>query len=269
MIAPFRPLPALFVLLAASPALAEDEDRRPAAAMKDNSFLIEEAYNQEEGVVQHILNVRRKDRDWLATFTQEWPIYGQTHQFSYAVPYSWVSSDSGHEHGIGDFMLNYRLQLLSETDTQPAVAPRVSLVLPSGSETRGLGAGATGYQFEIPVSKIVADRWTVHGDAGLTIVPNSHGRTPTGFNLGGSAIYAATRELNLMLEGLREWEETASEGGSIDHERRWTVSPGFRHAINMDAGQLVWGAAAPVAFNGGRTDYGLFFYLSFEHSFLK
>jgi hypothetical protein len=36
--------------------LAEEDDKRPAAAIQDNSFLIEEAYNQEEGVVQHILN---------------------------------------------------------------------------------------------------------------------------------------------------------------------------------------------------------------------
>ena len=52
--------------------------------IKDNSFLIEEAYNQEEGVVQHISNWMR-DRatnDWIYTFTQEWPIGSQTHQFS-------------------------------------------------------------------------------------------------------------------------------------------------------------------------------------------
>jgi hypothetical protein len=181
-----------------------------------------------------------------------------------------VSTDDGRHRGVGDFMLNYRLQVLEETDTRPAIAPRVSVILPSGSETRGLGAGTTGWEFDIPLSKIVADRWTVHGNAAMTVFPNSHGRSPASYMLGGSAIYAVTPEFNLMLETLRDWEATAVEGGTIERERRWTVSPGFRHAFNMDAGQLVWGVAAPIGVQDGRsTDYGLFFYLSFEHSFLK
>ena len=73
--------------------------------------------------------------------------------------------------GIGDFLVNYRLQLLEETDTRPAIAPRVSAIFPSGSESRGLGAGTTGWEFDIPVSKIVADRWTVHGNAAMTVFP--------------------------------------------------------------------------------------------------
>ena len=70
------------------PAVAEDKDPRPAAAIQDNSFLIEEAYNQEAGVVQHIQTLRRIRRDWFYTFTQEWPLGSQAHRFSYTVPYS-------------------------------------------------------------------------------------------------------------------------------------------------------------------------------------
>ena len=132
-----RSLPALLLLLVASPAFAEEEDHRPASALRDNSFLIEEAYNQDEGMVQHILNTRRLRNDWFATFTQEWPLFGEMHQLSYTLPYSWVGIDDGHHHGFGDLMLNYRLQLLDETDSQPAVAPRVSAILPTGSE-RGI-----------------------------------------------------------------------------------------------------------------------------------
>ena len=57
---------------------------RPAAGVQDNSFLIEEAYNQEAGVVQHIFNLRRQGHDWSFAFTQEWPVGSQTHQFSYS-----------------------------------------------------------------------------------------------------------------------------------------------------------------------------------------
>ena len=56
------------------PLAAQEPDKRPAAAVQDNSFLIEEAYNQEAGVVQHILNLQRADRDWFLSFTQEWPV---------------------------------------------------------------------------------------------------------------------------------------------------------------------------------------------------
>lgn len=50
-----------------------------AKGIQDNSFLIEEAYNQEPGVVQHILAWRRQGRDWSNTFTQEFPLGTQDH----------------------------------------------------------------------------------------------------------------------------------------------------------------------------------------------
>ena len=52
----------------------------------DNSFLVEEAFNQERGIVQNIFTwTRGRDRTWNATFTQEWPVPGMTHQLSYTV----------------------------------------------------------------------------------------------------------------------------------------------------------------------------------------
>jgi hypothetical protein len=69
--------PIVFLLLA-STALAQERapqsitDKTPV--IQDNSFLVEEAYNQEEGVVQHINTfVRQHNGDLLYTFTQECP----------------------------------------------------------------------------------------------------------------------------------------------------------------------------------------------------
>ncbi|MGZ8391565.1 MAG: hypothetical protein ACXWWK_01855, partial [Gemmatimonadales bacterium] len=63
--------------------------RTPLTALQiqDNSFLIEEAYNQESGVVQHISTFAlAADGDaWGYGFTQEWPLGGIRHQFSYTV----------------------------------------------------------------------------------------------------------------------------------------------------------------------------------------
>ena len=57
--------------------------------IEDNSFLIEEAYNQEPHVVQHIGTWLRALRSapWIFTFTQEWPLWSQRHQFSYSIPF--------------------------------------------------------------------------------------------------------------------------------------------------------------------------------------
>ena len=60
---------------------------RPAH-IADNSFLVEEAYNQESGVVQHVSTFSRPDGGgaWDFAFTQEWPFRGMRHQLSYTVP---------------------------------------------------------------------------------------------------------------------------------------------------------------------------------------
>src|ERR1700751_5429940 len=56
--------------------------------IQDNSFLVEEAYNQNFGVVQHISSFTRfwDSKDWVYTFTQEWPVPGDVrHQLSYTL----------------------------------------------------------------------------------------------------------------------------------------------------------------------------------------
>ena len=49
---------------------------------------MEEAYNQNFGVVQHISSFTRfcDSKDWNYTFTQEWPVPGdERHQLSYTL----------------------------------------------------------------------------------------------------------------------------------------------------------------------------------------
>lgn len=100
-----RVLFALFTLLTVSSIACFAEEVRK---IQDNSFLIEEAYNQEPGVVQHIQTFQYDlvNETWNYAFTQEWPVPGQTHQFSYKIPVLRVI-DPGHEIGIGDVSLDY------------------------------------------------------------------------------------------------------------------------------------------------------------------
>src|SRR5213592_1228277 len=88
-------------LLAAGPS----GRRAVAQGIADNSFLMEEAYNQEAGVVQHISAWQRSLRSaaWAYTFTQEWPVGTQTHQFSYTIPVQRTESPSNT--GLGDTLV--------------------------------------------------------------------------------------------------------------------------------------------------------------------
>src|SRR4026207_2041614 len=171
-----------------------------AKGIQDNSFLIEEAYNQEPGVVQHIFNLPSyftgNAYEITPSFTQEWPVFSQTHQFSYTIPYTFTNSANG----LADIRLNYRLQALMESERVPAFAPRLTLVLPTGNKQKGFSNGRVGYETNLPFSKIVGDRWTVHFNAGMSIFPDVRGHDLINYNLGGSGIYAVTRDFNLMLE---------------------------------------------------------------------
>ena len=249
-----------------------------AKGVQDNSFLIEEAYNQEPGVVQHIFNLpisfTNGEREITPSFTQEWPVFSQTHQFSYTVPYTFTE----HDDGFADIRLNYRLQALMESDHVPAFSPRFSLVLPAGDENKGFGAGCVGYEMNLPFSKIVNDRWTVHFNAGGSIFPDVHGHDLTNYNLGASAIYAVTHDFNLMFESVAGWNQDvdfepssiATVRTSVNRSTVALISPGARYAFNLPNDlQIVAGAAVPVGLTSDSPDWGLFFYLSFEHPFIR
>jgi len=270
------------------PAEKPEEKKRRAEVMQDNSFLVEEAYNQEPGVVQHsflfsyAVNKLRgpDDRSFNATFTQEWPVVSQRHQLSYSLPYNSVSTGGPHDDGVGDVFLNYRYQLLFESDTQPAFAPRISVILPTGDKKKGFGNETVGYQINLPVSKVLSDRWTVHFNAGATVLPRinaamdaggfSKKRTLTGYNIGASAIFAVTEHFNLMCEFIGNSNEQFNGSGRITRSFAPILSPGMRYGIDLpktrDA-QLVFGVGAPIGLNHTAPDYGVLGYISFEHKF--
>jgi hypothetical protein len=247
---------------------------RPIDGIMDNSFFIEEAYNQESGVVQHIFtafgSVNRlrgpDDRAWDLSFTQEWPVFSQTHQFSYTVPYSFIESGVGQSNGVGDVLLNYRFQALFNPETLTAFAPRVSLVLPTGDEEHGFGNDTLGYQVNLPFSTTRGDRWFFHLNVGATWLPDSaSGRDLLDSNVGGSAIFAASSNVHFLVEWIGNWNDEA-EGREFES----IISPGVRTAFNFkNDTQFVLGVAVPIGLIGAAPDYGVFLYVSFEHAFLK
>jgi hypothetical protein len=245
------------------------------ARIEDNSFLIEEAYNQERGVVQHINAFERAEGgEWIYAFTQEWPLFGQRNQLSYTIPFLSLDDDTGgNRTRIGDVALNYRYQVLGVGGGRVAMSPRLSVLVPTGDEKSGHGVGGARLQANLPVSVLVASRLVTHYNAGFTTTPtarNSFGAEASalGYHVGASAIYLATPTLNFMLEGV--WasrEEVVGEDATTRFEEAF-INPGFRFAINTSGGlQIVPGVAYTIGVGPSEGENGLFLYLSLEHAF--
>ena len=247
-------------------------DERNVDGIMDNSFFVEEAYNQEAGVVQHIwtgfYSVEQlagdDDKALDLAFTQEWPIGSQKHQFSFTVPYSFIETGGQSDNGVGDVLLNYRYQAVFDERTLRGFSPRFSLVLPTGGED--FGDETVGYQINLPFSTALGDNWFVHLNAGGTWLPDAGSTEEHDLvhaNLGGSVIYAATRNFNVLVEWVGTWEDEED-----DHEFASVISPGVRKAFNFaNESQLVVGVAAPIGLTNTGPNFGVFLYCSYEHFF--
>ncbi len=241
-----------------------------AKGIQDNSFFVEEAYNQESGVVQHILAMpvffMHGQKKFTPNFTQEWPVFSQMHQLSYTIPYTFTEE----ERGIEDVRLNYRLQALMESERTPAFSPRFSLVTPTGDADKGFGHDRLGYEINLPLSKIVTDRITLHFNAGGSLFPEVNDRDLWNYNLGGSVIYAVSKNFNFMLESVVNWESDVDAAKNVSRSVTALISPGARYAWNLPSGaQIVAGLAVPVGLTSDSPDWGMFFYFSYEHPFMR
>ncbi|MFL5384745.1 MAG: transporter [Longimicrobiaceae bacterium] len=268
-----RTLPLALLLLAAPPALAQD---RPAP-IQDNSFLIEEAYNQESGVVQHIsaFSLAEGGRSWAYGFTQEWPIFGRRHQASFTLPLQNAGESFGRGVGVGDVALHYRYMLAGVDGGALAVAPRLSVMVPTGSAERGRGAGGAAVQVNLPVSLVLSPALVAHTNAGATLTPaardaaGNEART-TGVNLGQSLVWLLHPKANLLLEAAWARDEEVTGPGARAGTNSLFLSPGVRFAIDFPSGlQVVPGVAVPIGVGPSSGERGVFLYLSLEHPYSR
>ena len=245
--------------------------------IQDNSFLVEEAYNQEEGVVQHINTFlrSRQSRDWIYTFTQEWPVGGIKHQFSYTVPITRLTDSPDRRTGIGDVALNYRYQLLGDGEAKLAIAPRFSVFVASGNEAQGRGLGATSYQAMVPLSLVLTPTLVAHSNAGYTWTPKAKDALGNqadlkGWNAGQSFVWLASQHINFMLEAVYGRGQEIAGAGKTSTVKSAFVSPGVRWSYDFASGlQIVPGIAFPIGVGPSRPEKSVFLYLSFEHPFKK
>jgi len=270
----------LYLLMSSS--LLFSQSNSPASSsqpgIQDNSFLVEEAYNQNFGVVQHISSFTRfwDSKDWVYTFTQEWPVPGdERHQLSYTLALQHAGGFPGSGVGIGDVLLNYRYQLVGNGDTRTAFAPRVSLILPAGDSTVGRGAGGFGVQTNLPLSFVVNKKLVTHWNAGATFVPHAQDSVgdhafSAGYNFGQSFIWLAKPRFNVMLETVFAASQVVAAPDRTQWNRSLFISPGVRWAYNFKNGlQIVPGIGVPIGAGPSSGGKALLLYLSFEHPFRR
>lgn len=230
-------------------------------AIEDNSMYIEEAYNQEVRVVQHIFNCSlfsKPETSKAFTFTQEWPLIGQDLQFSYMIPYSFIGDNSG----IGDAMVNFRYQAIMKENL--AFSPRLSYVSKSGDEKKGLGNGSNGIEACLPVSWTLAERFVMHFNLGTThfFKMPATDKSMTNIFAGFSGIYHFSETFDLMLENMTYISDISDQ-----KEKTYIVAPLIRYAINVDKLQIVPMIGMPMKFSSNKPDFGGALYISFEHPF--
>jgi len=242
-------------------------------AIQDNSFLIEEAYNQERGVVQHISAFERVDGDdWAYSFTQEWPLGGIRHQLSYTIPIENIEEFGA---GLGDVALNYRYQLAGNPEARTVAAPRLSVLLPTGDEEEGRGAGALGFQVNLPVTLVLSKEIVTHWNAGATLTPSARNAlgdraTTHSLNFGASLVWLFRPSFNFLLETILEDVRSVVADGRVVGETGWVLSPGVRWAFDLPGDlQIVPGVAYTIGLGVGPDENALFLYLSFEHPFSR
>ena len=116
-----------------------------SAAIEDNSFLLEEAFNQERGEYQFIQKYRsfHEAKGYEYIFENELPITDEKHQFSYEIPYFRGNSDD--RSALGDVTLSYRWQPLNRNGV--LMAERLGLILPTGRVDQNAGHGVLGFEF--------------------------------------------------------------------------------------------------------------------------
>ena len=242
---------------------------RPLAAqepLEDNSFLVEEAYNQPAREVQHVFTAEVVHGSQRFGFGQEWPLGGPTHQLSYALV---AENDASFE--LGDAELNYRWQALAGEGDKLFVAPRLSALVPVGDADRWGGNGGFGIEGQIPVSWQASKLLSLHANVGVAWRPNA--KNALGANaatitpsVGASAVVFVMPRFNLIAESVWDWErEVIGDGetaGSISH----ALALGARMGFDLPGGmQIVPGIAWMPAVD--EAPARSFLYLSVEHGF--
>ena len=221
-----------------TPLYYEDSKRTVYRIKIRDSFLIEEAYNQEAGVIQHIQTFQylKESGIWGYAFTQEWPVLGQTHQLSYTIPIN--NKDAPIEASeIGDIA---KLSLSAYPQQALALSPRF-YAFSTGTIKTALVAAPLGIRVNIPLSIELSDKWVTHFNLGSqrfrglkrreeqALIPLDSTMEPVLSGLYLKTLTSCLKPYGILPESVLLYGTKTRDGTLI-------VNLGARYAINCDSG---------------------------------
>ena len=256
----------IFAFLIFLPALA-------FAEIEDNSFLLEEAFNQEWGVYQFIQKYQtfNKAGTYDYAFENEIPITDKEFQFSYEIPVA--QPEKGRPGYMGDMSLNLRWQPLNKDGF--LLAERFGLIVPTGNAKEDSGNNVYGFEFMQAATLTINEKWMNHWNFGFSVQPNARTnnitkrRTITTATAGSSLIYRMREDFNLMFEALLETAQEVDAAGNKTPATYLTLNPGFRWAWDFEwkETQIVPGVSFPTEVINNTVENGVLVYLSIEPKF--
>lgn len=271
-------LPGILLLISALPAWTQEPPAmQQPLSLRVNSFLVEEAFTQEVGVVEHIaafhLSARSGSGEY--SFTQEWPLFSARHQLSFVLPFQWEPTARQGATGMGDVEVGYGYQWIADDRSAIFVSPRLGLTLPTGDAERGRGAGAPGVEASLPVSIRVLQNVVASGSLGASYTPSA--RNPqgdeadvVGYELGGSLIWMAHPRFGLIAGAVWESGQEVDGPGETSRSNDLLVAPGIRATVDLVPGmQLVPGILVPIGLGSRDGVRSVSLFLSVEHPFRR
>lgn len=259
------------------PTVAADGDESEDNAhnyrlLQSNEFFVDSPYLQEKGELQHTFSFTRiKHHSWAMTFTEEAPLWSDKHQLSLSIPANLTWNNAGDHRGFGDVQLEYNYGLIGSSSSRITVSPGIGLTLPTGSWKKELGAGGPAVSFNLPVGVMLGKRFGSNSAFEITYTRSAKNEDgdkadTLGYEFGQSFVWYAKPKLNFLIDAVWERSQEITGPGSKKNENEFMVSPGVRWAYVLKNGLVISpGVAVPAGVGPSRGEYGVFFYLSFEH----
>ncbi len=292
-------LPAVFWLIWFD-GYAQEEDRiKPAssetvsrqgsylshgeAVLEDNSFVVDEAFNQGKGSVQYMAcyqHNRWKDADPVLSFCQELPLRSSRHQLGYSLAYVFHTGlqSNSLKPGPGDASVHYSYWL-KNTSSRVMVVPKLIAWLPIGKAIHSNGSGGWGGKLSLAMTTKLSGKWVVHTNVlasriwgsrhyfqygNATVAAGSvefAKRNLNSLGVGFSVNYLLHPRFHFVLEKMLTSEEFAKDdsadmladndtnrpaSATVARRTRMLLIPGFRWAINGKDWQLVPAVGCPL-----------------------
>ncbi len=167
-------------------------------------------------------------------------------QLHVIVPLAFASPSQGLSHaGFGDVELGFKFRFLEETESRPQIAIFPTVVLPTGSESRGLGNGGLLIQLPIWIQKSWGV-WTTYGGAGYAFNRAPGGRS---YPYGGWLLQRDFgSRLTLGAEIFKQGRTAEASAGTTICNAGGQID--FTHHVSLlfSAGRSVAGARHRVAY---------------------